>query len=321
MNELKMVEMTQTIVPCAKCNYVRQASDTVPEWQCPSCGVVYEKIPPPESTQSVQRQIEINQKRLDRVAPARGSRRWKLILAGTLVLLVTCFGLFRTYQKQKAASKEAMERLQQIDELKRQFRTISPAMMQAENAFKRGFYAEALPQLEKLADQGDARAMMWLWQAYHRAQGAAADAPVAKRWLELAVYAGYPSALVQRGLFSENGEGGYGEDLRLASDYYRKAAAEKNAMGLMKLAHFYNDGIGRKQDFVKALTLLNMSKLAMEAERDAPDPFYYSYSRNGDFRGDLFRLEQTLTPVEQQLAKADANTWFADTQLMLAATE
>jgi glutaredoxin len=28
---------------CPKCRYVRQAADTAPAWQCPSCGVAYEK--------------------------------------------------------------------------------------------------------------------------------------------------------------------------------------------------------------------------------------------------------------------------------------
>ena len=30
--------------PCPKCNYVRTASDTSPDWQCPKCGVAYAKF-------------------------------------------------------------------------------------------------------------------------------------------------------------------------------------------------------------------------------------------------------------------------------------
>ena len=29
---------------CPKCSYVRKASDTVPDWKCPACGVVYDKF-------------------------------------------------------------------------------------------------------------------------------------------------------------------------------------------------------------------------------------------------------------------------------------
>lgn len=31
---------------CPKCNYVRTSEETVPEWQCPSCQVVYAKAQP-----------------------------------------------------------------------------------------------------------------------------------------------------------------------------------------------------------------------------------------------------------------------------------
>jgi len=30
--------------PCPKCAYVRAASDTAPEWQCPKCGIAYAKF-------------------------------------------------------------------------------------------------------------------------------------------------------------------------------------------------------------------------------------------------------------------------------------
>jgi hypothetical protein len=33
----------QTAVACPKCRYVRQAADTAPAWQCPSCGIAYVK--------------------------------------------------------------------------------------------------------------------------------------------------------------------------------------------------------------------------------------------------------------------------------------
>ncbi|MGD9858852.1 MAG: hypothetical protein AB7S90_02200 [Marinobacterium sp.] len=31
---------------CPKCHYIRVESDTVPEWQCPQCGVAYAKVEP-----------------------------------------------------------------------------------------------------------------------------------------------------------------------------------------------------------------------------------------------------------------------------------
>jgi hypothetical protein len=35
--------------PCPKCKYVRAASDTAPDWQCPKCGVAYAKFPQAQS--------------------------------------------------------------------------------------------------------------------------------------------------------------------------------------------------------------------------------------------------------------------------------
>jgi hypothetical protein len=32
--------------PCPKCGYVRNASDTNPDWQCPGCGIAYAKFQP-----------------------------------------------------------------------------------------------------------------------------------------------------------------------------------------------------------------------------------------------------------------------------------
>ena len=32
---------------CPKCSYVRQPTDTAPDWECPACGIVYAKYKPP----------------------------------------------------------------------------------------------------------------------------------------------------------------------------------------------------------------------------------------------------------------------------------
>lgn len=36
--------MTTTITTCPKCRYMRTATDTAPAWQCPGCGVAYNKV-------------------------------------------------------------------------------------------------------------------------------------------------------------------------------------------------------------------------------------------------------------------------------------
>jgi glutaredoxin len=41
-----MIDAHMSPVTCPKCRYVRQAGDTAPAWQCPSCGVAYAKATP-----------------------------------------------------------------------------------------------------------------------------------------------------------------------------------------------------------------------------------------------------------------------------------
>lgn len=36
--------MKPILIVCPKCNHVRQGNETVPDWQCPSCGVAYSKV-------------------------------------------------------------------------------------------------------------------------------------------------------------------------------------------------------------------------------------------------------------------------------------
>src|SRR5690349_15702530 len=36
-------------VVCPKCGYARKAADAVPAWQCPSCGIAYNKFRPDDS--------------------------------------------------------------------------------------------------------------------------------------------------------------------------------------------------------------------------------------------------------------------------------
>jgi ribosomal protein L37AE/L43A len=36
-------------VACPKCSYVRKAAETAPAWQCPSCGIAYNKFQPENS--------------------------------------------------------------------------------------------------------------------------------------------------------------------------------------------------------------------------------------------------------------------------------
>jgi len=50
--------------PCPKCAYVRTASETAPDWQCPKCGIVYAKFgqgPPAAAAAPVARRADANE--------------------------------------------------------------------------------------------------------------------------------------------------------------------------------------------------------------------------------------------------------------------
>ena len=57
---------------CPKCGYARQPTDTAPDWQCPSCGIAYNKFQPVASAQPEDRPPAVEDLRQHRLA--RGQR-------------------------------------------------------------------------------------------------------------------------------------------------------------------------------------------------------------------------------------------------------
>jgi predicted secreted Zn-dependent protease len=75
--------------PCPKCNYVRQSSDTNPEWQCPSCGVAYCKVIPATTT-SVPAPLPLESDLDDPDVPPAFFR-----LRNIIILIIAIFLLFK----------------------------------------------------------------------------------------------------------------------------------------------------------------------------------------------------------------------------------
>ncbi|CAI07131.1 hypothetical protein [Aromatoleum aromaticum] len=97
---------------CPKCDYTRQPSDTVPDYECPKCGVIYAKAIA-AMTQDALRQQEAEQ-----AAQARSERAAKLkarltrpktvgIVAGTV--LVVLAGIVGARQYTIHSAQEAVE--------------------------------------------------------------------------------------------------------------------------------------------------------------------------------------------------------------------
>lgn len=77
------------IKTCPKCGYERKASDSAPEWQCPSCGVAYAKVSDSvsSSTESINNNKSRKRAALNQ-SKRTGSEPVKLLLVAFVCLLV-----------------------------------------------------------------------------------------------------------------------------------------------------------------------------------------------------------------------------------------
>jgi len=72
---------------CPKCGHIRQPTDAAPIWQCPGCGVAYNKVLPGHSAlQTPHAETLSTHKRPPGKAPGRG--------AGIMIVLVILLGVF-----------------------------------------------------------------------------------------------------------------------------------------------------------------------------------------------------------------------------------
>ena len=71
---------------CPKCHYQRKLSDSSPAWQCPSCGIVYDKFAQIKVTNREEQQRWIEQGR-DNIM--RSKRLWRIEI--TLAILGVVF--------------------------------------------------------------------------------------------------------------------------------------------------------------------------------------------------------------------------------------
>jgi glutaredoxin len=71
---------------CPKCRYERQATDTTPDWQCPSCGIAYSKAEGGEGPAAGNVRVYAAD-----TQSSGGGGKW--IVAGLVVLAIALFGL------------------------------------------------------------------------------------------------------------------------------------------------------------------------------------------------------------------------------------
>lgn len=113
---------------------------------------------------------------------------------------------------------------------------------------------EAIKWYRKAAEQGDAYAQCNLGILYYRGLGVAKDPVEAVRLLNMAAEKGIAAAQLNLGIAHRDGFEGVKKDMRLATEYWAKSAAQGNAAAQynLALAYYRGDGV--------TINLLNAAK-------------------------------------------------------------
>lgn len=112
--------------------------------------------------------------------------------------------------------------------------------------------AEALPLLQRLADEGVIAAQYRLAKVYELGEGVAPDLARARQWAERAATAGHPHAMHDLGVFYAQGDGG-AADAAAAFLWFRRAAAQGVVDSQYNLGVLYEQGRGVSKDAAEAL--------------------------------------------------------------------
>lgn len=161
-----------------------------------------------------------------------------------------------------------------------------------EEAYVRGDFQSALEAWRPLAEQGNADAQNMLGYMYRFGEGVEPNYELARKWYRLAADKGNPTAQNNLGVMYRLGLGG-DQDFQEAFYWFRRAADQGNGGAQNHLGLMYYKGEGVSPDKVQAY------KWAYLAAQQGLDPALQAVSM----------LEQELTPVQIQEAKALAKDW------------
>lgn len=311
---------------CPRCQYVRQASDTAPEWQCPRCGVAYDKVQPgapaPQPSarkgssakaqhRSAQAQPPLQAERAS--PPTAPQRPWALIVftVGMVVLLGLVGWKWQARQQQAAErTARAAADAQAQSVASEKARQDQDAQLQAAESLWRSHKSEqALPTVEAMAREGHPRAMVLLGLMHWEGRGGMPKDPAqALQWLQKAAQQGSALAAVWLGYIHEKGP----QDLRqpsLAENWYRKAARAGDSTGLYSLGKLYAQdlpGVGYRP--VQALMLLELAARDFNAN-PAQEPLTPNNQSAFWAQGAIRSLEPRMSITDAAQARRLADAW------------
>ena len=116
------------------------------------------------------------------------------------------------------------------------------------DALEKGDYATALIELQPLADQGHPAAQVLLGEMYLTGRGTSPDERQAREWFRKAAAQGEAIAQDNLGVMYQGGRGGLAQDDRQAAQWFRKAAEQGYAPAEHDLGNMYLNGSGVPQD-------------------------------------------------------------------------
>lgn len=225
---------------CPKCRYQRLASDTAPDWQCPNCGVAYNKVAV-STTPSPRRQIEQE----DTLDEENGSS--KKIVFVLLLISLAGFGIWKYRHLPSGSSPMASG--SRFDEARR--------------AFENQNFVDATRDFTALAEAGDAKAQYYLgriyaldWSATHmvsgKSVGQASDRKKSVYWFTKSAEQGELPAQLELAKLYENNLAGGDNPREESAKWYEKAAEQGDAGAQYKIGLFFYNGTGVEKDFSQA---------------------------------------------------------------------
>ncbi|HEX9568258.1 MAG TPA: tetratricopeptide repeat protein [Rhodospirillales bacterium] len=125
-------------------------------------------------------------------------------------------------------------------------------------AYKRGDYSVALAELRPLAEAGDPVAQFSIGYMYAEGRGVASDLRVAAEWFDKAARQGHAMAQFNLGLLYVGGKG-VPEDPVRGAEWLGKAAEQGLASAQNNLGYLYNKGRGVPRDQVRAYMWLSLA--------------------------------------------------------------
>ena len=120
------------------------------------------------------------------------------------------------------------------------------------NAYSEGNYTSALEILQRLAQEGEARAQYNLGAMYDAGSGVEEDNEVAVKWYSAAAEQGVASAAFNLGNMYREGHG-VDKSYEQAVTWYQRAAKQGDSSAQYNLGAMYENGYGTERNLDKAL--------------------------------------------------------------------